>query len=237
MPAPRAFLFDLNGTMVDDMSYHLEVWYDILVNDLGARMSRAHVKQEMYGKSQELLVRIFGKDRFTEAELDRISLRKEQMYQQLYRPHIDLIPGLFSFLEEAYKTDVKMAIGTAAIPYNVDFVLNTLKITHYFETVVSADDVIESKPHPETYLLAAQKMGMRPEECIVFEDAPKGVEAAHNAGMQAVVLTTTHSHDEFKQYPNVILYINDYTSVLPATFVGKRTVVSKNLPPLATILM
>jgi beta-phosphoglucomutase len=237
MLKPKAFLFDLNGTMVDDMSYHLEVWYNILVNDLGTRISRVQVKHEMYGKSQELLVRILGKDRFTSVELDRLSNHKEQMYQQIYRPHLDLIPGLLDFLVDAYNAGVKMGIGTAAIPYNVDFVLDTLKIRHYFDTIITADDVLQSKPHPETYLRAAEKLGVAPEECIVFEDTPKGVEAAYNAGMQAVVLTTTHEHHEFAQYPNVILYIKDYMSILPASFVGKSTVVSKNLPPLATILI
>lgn len=219
---PKAFIFDLNGTMVDDMSYHLEAWFDIIVNDLGAPMTRAQVKDHMYGKNSELLLRIFGEGRLTQSELDKLSLQKEARYQHAYRPHIDLLPGLFTFLEEAYNEGIPMAIGTAAIPTNVNFILDTLKLKHYFSSIVTADDVQKSKPDPETFLRAAEQMNMPPESCIVFEDAPKGVEAALNAGMRAVVLTTTHGHDEFKMYPNVMLYIDDYSSVMPATFTGKK---------------
>lgn len=210
-----AFLFDLNGTMIDDMDYHLEVWYDIIVRDLGAKMTRKEVKSHLYGKSQEVLVRIFGENRFTHAELDTISLDKERQYQQKYRPHLDLIPGLFSFLEKAWDAKIKMAIGSAAIPYNIDFVIDNLKIRHYFEAIVSADDVVRSKPDPETFLQAAARLQVDPALCIVFEDAPKGVECARNAGMKTVVIKSMHPEKDFSQYDNVILFIDDYNNITP----------------------
>lgn len=213
MKARKAFLFDLNGTMVHDMDFHLQVWYDIIVKELGARMSLEEVKSHMYGKSQELLLRIFGSEKFTAEELDRISLEKEKKYQKLYRPHLDLLPGLFSFLQSASRENIAMAIGSAAIPYNIDFVIDTLAIRHHFPVVVSADDVTFSKPHPETYLKAAALLGVEPEDCIVFEDVPKGVEAALNAGMKAVVITTTHLADEFSSYKNIIQFTDDYSSL------------------------
>ena len=236
MTRQKAFLFDLNGTMIDDMSYHLEVWYDILVNDLGARMTRGQVKAQLYGKSQELLVRVFGSERFSQQELDNISISKERRYQQLYKPHLDLLPGLFAFLEESYNARVKMGIGTAAIPFNVDFALDTLKIRHYFDAVITADDVRQSKPHPDTYLALADGLQIDPIDCLVFEDTPKGVEAAYNAGMQAVVLTTSHRHEEFSEYPNVILYIEDYQTILPASFIGKQANQTRNIPPLTILI-
>src|SRR5690349_23648683 len=98
---PQAFLFDLNGTMIDDMGYHLEVWSDVLNNDLGANLSKAEVKKNMYGKNEDMLFRVFGKDKFTQKERDEISVEKERRYQKLYKPHLDLIPGLFDFLEKA----------------------------------------------------------------------------------------------------------------------------------------
>jgi beta-phosphoglucomutase-like phosphatase (HAD superfamily) len=105
-----------------------------------------------------------------------------------------------------------MAIASAAIRFNIDFVLDGTNTRGYFEAIVSADDVETSKPHPETFLSAAQQMGVQPTECIVFEDTPKGVEAALNAGMKAVVVTTLHQPGEFTQYPNVIAYGKDFTA-------------------------
>jgi beta-phosphoglucomutase len=213
MKGPKAFLFDLNGTMIDDMDYHLDVWYNIIVNDLGANMTREEVKLHMYGKSQEVLVRIFGNNRFTNEQLDKISADKERQYQQRYRPHLDLIPGLFAFLEMTLEAKIKMAIGSAAIPFNIDFVIDNLKIRHYFDAIVSADDVVKSKPDPETYLKAAKMLNVDPASCIVFEDAPKGVESASNAGMKAVVLTTMHPKEDFAIYNNILLFIDDYTTL------------------------
>jgi beta-phosphoglucomutase len=209
-PAPQAFIFDLNGTMVDDMEYHNRAWFRILNEELGAGLSREAVAKEMYGKNDELLVRIFGPDRFTKEEMQRLSIEKEKSYQQAFFPELRLIAGLDVFLKQAQKAGVKMAIGSAAIPFNIDFVIDNLSIRHYFGAIVSADDVARSKPDPETFLNAAAKLGIAPQHCVVFEDVPKGVEAAANAGMQAVVLTTMHGADAFADYKNIIAYIPDY---------------------------
>ncbi len=217
--AKKGFLFDLNGTMVDDMAYHLDVWHEVLTKDLGAVMTRAETKVQMYGKNRELLDRVFGADKFTDAEVEKISMQKEIRYQEIYKPHLRLIEGLPGFLEQARAIGVKMAIGSAAIPFNIDFVIDNLNLRSYFQAVVSADDVAISKPDPEVFLKAAGKIGVAPQDCVVFEDAPKGVEAALRAGMDCVVLTTVHSEEEFRQYPNVLWSVKDYTdSRLTALF-------------------
>lgn len=206
----KAFLFDLNGTMIDDMEFRGKAWFDILNNDLGAGLSKEEVKKEMYGKNPELLERVFGKGKFTQAEIDEYSMRKEKDYQSSYLPHLKLITGLDDFLKMAKEQQIKMAIASAAIPFNIDFVVDNLQIRHYFEAIISADDVETSKPHPETFLKAAEALGAKPEDCIVFEDAPKGVEAARNAGMKCVVLTTAHEAEDFAEYDNVLFFVKDY---------------------------
>jgi beta-phosphoglucomutase len=207
----KAFLFDLNGTMIDDMHFHNKVWHQILTEDLKADLSMEEVKLQMYGKNHELLERIFGEGYFTIEEADRLSKEKELRYQKLFLPHLKLIDGLEDVLEKASGQNIKMGIGSAAIMFNIDFVLDNLGIRHYFDAIVSADDVTKSKPDPETFSKGAEILGLKPSECIVFEDAPKGVEAARNAGMECVVLTTMHEKDEFSQYDNIIGYIKDYT--------------------------
>ena len=220
----KAFLFDLNGTMIDDMQFHLKAWYHILNDDLGANLSWEEVKSHMYGKNSELLIRIFGKDRFTQEEMDRLSIEKEKRYQQEYKPHLQLIPGLQTFLEKAHALNIPMAIGSAAIMFNIDFVLDNLNIRHFFKAIVSADNVHTSKPHPETYLKAAQLLNIEPGNCLVFEDAPKGVEAAQNAGMPSVVLTLLHDKEEFAPYNNIIQYITDYINLAPADLLQSMAV-------------
>lgn len=209
----KAFLFDLNGTIIDDMGYHTTAWQNILNTDLGANFTRDEVKAQMYGKNEEVLTRFFGKDYFTTERMNELSFEKERRYQQAYLPKLSLIAGLKEFLESAKAAGIKMAIGSAAIPFNIDFVLNNLQLRDYFPIVVSADDVTTSKPHPETFLQGAAALGVAAKDCIVFEDAPKGVESALNAGMQTFVLTTTHPKEDFLQYNNVIGFGADYNSL------------------------
>jgi len=204
----KAYLFDLNGTMIDDMQYHIKAWHRIL-NELGANISLERMRDECYGKNNELLDRMFP-GRFTEEEKNRMSLEKEKQYQQEFKPHLQLLPGLHAFLEKAHQSGIKMAIGSAAIMFNIDFVLDNLKIRHYFDAIVSADDVHDSKPNPETYLKCAAALNIAPQHCLVFEDAPKGVEAALNAGMESVVITLMHEKEDFSQYSNITSFIKDY---------------------------
>lgn len=208
----KAFLFDLNGTMIDDMSYHIQAWHRIL-NNLGADISLERMKEECYGKNHELLERIFP-GRFSGEEKNDMSYQKEKQYQEHFRPYLKLLDGLNDFLIGAHKQGIKTAIGTAAIQFNVDFVLDGLNIRPYIDTVVSADEVANSKPHPETFLKCAAQLQLQPQDCVVFEDAPKGAEAARNAGMDCVVITTLHHPEEFAHLENTIGFINDYNDPL-----------------------
>jgi beta-phosphoglucomutase len=208
---PRALIFDLNGTMINDMEFHIRAWTEILNQDLKAGLSHDQIKSQMYGKNSELFIRVFGEERFTEEEMEYWSVEKEKRYQKAYRPHLQLIPGLADLLERAHENEIPMGIGSAAIPFNINFVLDQLDIRKYFTAIVSADDVTTSKPHPETFLKAAGLLNTAPADCLIFEDAPKGVEAAKNARMPCVVLTTMHSRDEFTRLDSVVEFIKDYT--------------------------
>ena len=195
--------------MIEDMDYHISAWHRIL-NELGAGISLERMKEECYGKNQELLERTFP-GRFTEEEKNEMSWEKERQYQAAFRPELKLIAGLDEVLASAVRKGIKMAIGSAAIRFNIDFVLDGLDIRHYFDVLVSADDVRNSKPDPETYLLCAERLGIAPADCMVFEDAPKGAESAQRAGMDCAILTTMHEAHEFSHFPNVIGCMKDFT--------------------------
>lgn len=208
---PKAFIFDLNGTMIDDMNYHIQAWHRIL-NGLGANISMERMREECYGKNHELLERILPR-RFSFEEKDKMSYEKEKAYQEAFRPQLKLIDGLHAFLEKAHEAGIKMAIGSAAIMFNIDFVLDGTGIRKYFDALVSADEVNESKPNPETFLKCAEMLGVTAGNCIVFEDTPKGVEAASNAGMATVVLTTLHKPEEFNSFSNISTFAKDYNEL------------------------
>lgn len=211
MKNAKAFIFDLNGTMIDDMKYHIDAWSDILNNELHAGLDRDAVKSQMFGKNSELLERIFGVGHFSQEEIELISMQKEKAYQAAFFPHLKLIRGLPQFLEQAATNNFRMAIGSAAIPFNINFVLDNLHLRRFFKSIVSASDVEHSKPDPETFLKASLQLRVPPDQCIVFEDAPKGVEAAQAANMHCIVLTTMHDKKDFLPYKNIIAFVKDYT--------------------------
>ena len=216
----KAFLFDLNGTMIDDMQYHVRAWHRIF-NELGANISMERMKEECYGKNHEVIERILP-GRFNEKEKTDMSFAKERQYQKEYKPHLKLIDGLDVFLEKAYQQNIQMAIGSAAIMFNIDFVLDGLNIRKYFSAIISADDVTRSKPDPETYLKCTEALNVSTGDCIVFEDAPKGVESAQNAGMRSAVLTILHEEHEFDQYKNIVAFGKDYRDKNLLNFFGDK---------------
>jgi beta-phosphoglucomutase len=205
----KALIFDMNGTMINDMHYHETAWHDVLVNQLKASLTLEDVRHQIYGTASEMFARVFGPDKFSKEEVDIITRLKEEKYRKEFLPQLRLIEGLQLFLDLARSNNIPLAIGTAAPVANIDFVVNNLSLRSYFPVIVGPDDVMESKPHPEVFLVAANRLGIAPEECVVFEDSPKGIEAAARAGMSAVAITSYHTAEELAN-KNILFFIEDY---------------------------
>lgn len=207
----KAIIFDMDGTMIDNMMVHHRAWHKKL-NSLGLELSLEEVMEKVHGVNVEILERLFG-DRFTPEERVQISWEKEEAYREIYRPELKLIPGLTGFLQELTASDLQMAVASAAPPENVDFVMDNLALRHYFPHILHSESVENGKPHPEIYLKTADRLGVHPSECVVFEDSPVGSTAASRAGCSVVVVTTTHEAAEFADIPGVKGYIKDFSEV------------------------
>ncbi|MBK8702061.1 MAG: HAD family phosphatase [Saprospiraceae bacterium] len=209
----RGLLFDLNGTMVHDMPYHTRAWHQIFLSK-GLDISYEDTKKECYGKNEEVIERVMPGVYPLEVRTT-MGWEKEALYRKEFESELALLPGLNDFLETHRMAGLKMAIGSAAIMENVDFVLDGCKVRNYFDAIVSAGEVVKSKPDPETFLRCAHQLRLSAQQCLVFEDTPKGVECAVNAGMPCVVILTTHEKEEFQSMSGSIVdYIHDYHSIL-----------------------
>jgi beta-phosphoglucomutase family hydrolase len=207
----KAFIFDMDGTMIDNMMVHHRAWHKKL-NSLGLDMSLEDVMEKVHGVNVEILERLFG-DRFTPEERVKISWEKEEAYREIFRPELQLISGLQEFLQELTASELKMAVASAAPPENVDFVMDGLSLRHYFPVILHSESVENGKPHPEIYLKTAARLGVSPTECVVFEDSPVGATAASRAGCSVVVVTTTHEAQEFQQIEGVKGFIKDFSGL------------------------
>ena len=204
----RGIIFDLDGTMVDNMMIHHKAWQRKL-HALGLELTLEEVMDQIHGINEEIIKRIFG-DRFNDQERAQISWEKEAAYREIFKDQLQLIAGLPEFLVHLSQQSLPMAIGTAAPPENVDFVLDSLNIRSYFDSVLHSKNVSNGKPDPEIFLSCSQHMGIPIEDCVVFEDSLVGAQTALNAGCPAVIVTTTHKQEEFAHFPHIIKFINNY---------------------------
>jgi beta-phosphoglucomutase len=207
----QGFIFDMDGTMVDNMMTHHRAW-QIKLKELGLDWTIEQVKAEVHGINEQILERLFG-DRFTSAERKRLSFEKEQRYRDVFLTELSTINGLTDFLTAAMAQNTPLSIGTAAPVENVDFVLDNLNLRSFFKGVIHAGMVEKGKPDPEVFEKAAASMGIPLKNCLIFEDSVVGAQAALNAGCPVVIVTTTHAREEFAAFPNVVKFIKDYTEI------------------------
>jgi beta-phosphoglucomutase len=207
----NGFIFDMDGTLVDNMMIHHKAW-QIKLKELDLDYTLEEVRQTIHGKNEEILARLFG-EKYTSAQRRQFAEEKEAAYRKVSKQDLYAIKGLESFLNQALLQKIPMGIGTAAPPENVTHGLAILKLEKYFQTVVDAAQVSKGKPNPEVFLRVAHRINVTIERCLVFEDTPVGVATALNAGCNAVVITSTHTKEEFAHFPNVKKFINDYSEI------------------------
>jgi beta-phosphoglucomutase family hydrolase len=207
MDSPKiACIFDMDGTLTDNIPTHHHAWKAIIAHyNLTYRAEIFNT----FTSNKDIFCALFERE-LPEAEWMRYTEEKEEMYRANYRPIMKPVKGLRRFLQSLRKNDVSMGIGTAAYIPNVDFIMDGLKLRPYFQTIIDVSMVTKAKPDPEVFLKAAQKLGIAPKHCVVFEDSIPGVHAGKNAGMTVVAVTTTHTAEELAHADYLI---KDYTEV------------------------
>lgn len=190
-------LFDLDGTLVDNMAVHHRAWQRKM-RELGHEYTLQRVKEEFHGVNHELLERLFG-DLYTLEDRLRISDEKEAAYREIFAAELreKTVNGALDLIEAAHGMGIPMAIATAGPEENAFFAIDGLGIRERMGHVVHSGMVTHGKPHPEAYAQAAAGIGVPLTECIVFEDSVTGARAANRAGCPVVILTTTHAPEEF----------------------------------------
>jgi beta-phosphoglucomutase len=188
----RAVIWDLDGTLIDSSAYHWEAWQAVMAEERFTLSYDEYVAD--FGKrNDEILRGRLGAD-LPDDYVARVSLAKEEVYRRLLRTKgLTLLPGAEYWLGRLKSDGWLQALGTSAPRGNIDAVFDALGIGKYFDAVMSSEEVRAGKPEPDVFLMAAEKMSVAPEHCIVVEDAPAGIEAARRAGMKSIGVLTTHS--------------------------------------------
>ncbi|WP_342360181.1 HAD family phosphatase [Terrarubrum flagellatum] len=215
----RALIFDMDGTIVDNMRVHNEAW-GAWFAEKGLPFDEATFFANTAGRHNPEIIGALIPDK-SEAELIALGDEKEAIYRRLYAPRVTALAGFVDLLDFCDAHHLPKAVATAAPPANIDVVLDTLKLRSRFDTIVAPSQGYRGKPHPDMFLAAAERMKIAPADCVVFEDAPLGVEAARRAGMKAVAMTTMLSPADFAAFDNVVADISDFTQLDRSLFAEK----------------
>lgn len=201
--------FDLDGTLIDNNAYHILSWQEFY-----KRRNRSFTAEEFIehfnGKTNSDVLKYIFHPNLTAEETHRYTDEKENIYREIYAPHIKPVDGLIELLELLHQQNIPMVIATSGIPVNIEFMLQHIPIAKFFKSIINSTHISHGKPHPEIYQITAKNLGFAPEKCIAFEDAVAGVQSAKTAGLKTIALTTTHQPEELKQADKIV---KDFTEV------------------------
>jgi len=217
--AKYGVIFDMDGVLVDSYRAHFESWN---------RMARAHGLAmtdsqfaATFGRTTREIIKTLWGDKVADEDVPAMDDEKEAAYRDILRESFPEMPGATALLLALHQAGFALAIGSSGPPQNVAVVRECLPPV--FDAVVTAVDVTHGKPHPEVFLKAARKLGLRPIRCAVVEDAPAGIEAARRAGMTAVALTGTAPWDKLaKRAHRVVDSLTELTEKRITTLIESR---------------
>ena len=204
----------MDGVLVDNIPVHLRAFAESARRH-GVTIDLTRVLAMSGMGNNELFEATFPREVVERTGLKALADEKEQIYREMFAPQLTPAGGLVRFLEQLKAAGVKIAVGTSGTTANLDFVLDGLAIRPYFDALVDGDMVTHTKPDPEIYLTAAARLGLEPSECVVFEDALAGIEAAHAAGIRVVALSTSVDKATLAARPGVMTVIKDFTEINP----------------------
>jgi beta-phosphoglucomutase len=187
-----AAIWDVDGTLVDTAASHFAAWQR-LGDEVGKPYTREDFAHTFGWRNAEIIPLIFGKD-LTPEQVQEYGERKETFYRADAAKGVELLPGVAAMLVNFKKYGWKQSTGSSAPHQNLDLILSVTGTLGFFEAVVGAEDTTKGKPDPQVFLVAAQKLGVDPANCVVLEDAPAGVEGAKRAGMKCIGVTFVGHH-------------------------------------------
>jgi beta-phosphoglucomutase-like phosphatase (HAD superfamily) len=212
----QALIFDMDGTMIDSMPFHAQSWIEFARRH-SIQIEVPDLMRRTTGRTgAECMCELFQRD-VPETEAWALIHEKESIYRELFAPVFAEVAGFKAFSEQAVARGLKMGIGTAGDKHNIAFAFSHLKMQVTPHAVVGGDEGLPGKPEPAIFLEAARRMAMRADACIVFEDAPFGIEAARRAGMRAVAICSGHSAAELAG-PHVVAHAANYLELLESKF-------------------
>jgi beta-phosphoglucomutase len=197
MPELEAVIWDMDGVLADTASYHFLAWKETFAKR-GINFTEADFRLG-FGIRNDAIIRNTLGEKTTDDEIATIAREKEITFRRLIGQDIKPLPGVLELLSQLHEKGIKMAIASSTVIENIRLIVGSLGIGKYFQAIITGHDVTEGKPSPQVFLVAAQRLGVEPQNCLVFEDAVAGVKAAKSAGMHCVAITSSHPREKLAE--------------------------------------
>jgi len=198
----KTILWDMDGVIADSNSFHFAAWQETF-----AKRRVNFTKEDftkLFGTRNDFIIRNVLGEGLAEKDIESTVQEKEASFREKAKGNIKPFPGVVKLLNTIKRGNFKQALVSSAPKENIDLLISELALGGIFDRVVSGREVAESKPSPQIYLLAAEKLGAQPQDCIVIEDSPHGVKAAKAAGMKCLAVTNTHPKQDFEEADRVV---------------------------------
>jgi len=214
----RAILFDLDGVLIDSMRCHARTWQEAIKTQLNIEIPEAYFLINEGRNSKDLLVAVI-KEHQIDAEDDiwqKVSDYRDQLFLEAFTPR--LVNGAKELVHLLHGFGYRLGVATGSTQQVVEELLLKTGIRDYFSALVTSEDVQFSKPHPQPYQLLLQQLQVRPEQALVIENAPLGIESAIAANMICLAVTTSNSPENLSQASLVFSNLSDIGKLLKEEF-------------------
>ena len=203
-------IFDVDGVLSDTGPVHYESWKK-LADEIGVEFNWEFFEETFGQKSVPITRKLVGEVP-SSRKIKKWADLKEYYYREMVKDKLEPLSGVLTLLKDLRREGFKLAVGSSGPPANVDLLLKSLNIKHFFDIIITSADVSKSKPSPDAFLKVAKKLNITSEHCLVIEDAPVGIEAAKRANMKVIALTTTHPQEDLKDADLILSELTKLTS-------------------------
>ena len=204
-------IFDMDGVLVANTPYQARA-FQLLFRDLGLGTNARKLLARLNGMPSTTILKTVFRHPVPTKQLKEYAGQRELLYRTLYWSKRQVMPGLVPFLEAARAAGHKIGLGTGSPPETIRYIIDHLDLRRHFDVVIGKEDVARGKPHADTFAVAAAQLGARPEDCVVFEDAVLGEQAAYRAGMRCVAIGSSLPA---KAFQSPLAYLKDFTGFTP----------------------